>query len=109
MKWLAAILTWFAADPQAIDTERPRAAACVMAAHASMAKKGGADAAKNTNADAALGEPGAGFAAEARHNGKATAGQPLHKPAAPKMAAGCADGRCVRVQTVRPSGRQQSR
>ena len=109
MKWLSALLTWWSADPQAIDTERPRAAACVMAAHASMAKQGGQDAAENTNIDTALGEPGAGLAAEAGHDSKAAAGQPLHKPEAPEVAAGCADGRCVRVQTVRPSGRQQSR
>jgi len=109
MKWLAAILTWWSADPQAIDTERPRAAACVMAAHASMVREIKEDAAEDTNADTALGEPGAGLAAEAGHDGKATAGQPLHKSAASKVAAGCADGRCVRVQTVRPSGRQQSR
>ena len=108
MKWLAAILTWFAADPQAIDTERPRAAACVMAAHASMAKEK-PDAPEDTNADAALGEPGAGLAAEAGRNGKAAAGQPLHKSAASKVETSCADGRCVRVQAVRPNGRQQSR
>lgn len=101
MQWLAAILTWFAADPQAIDTERPRAAACVMAAHASMAKEV-VDAAEDTNADAALGEPGAGLAAEAgRQQPADSSGARLLRPTAPSVAEGCADGRCVAVPSVR--------
>ena len=102
MKWLAAILTWFAADPQAIDTERPRAAACVMAGYASMAKQGGADAAENTNADAALGEPGAGLAAEeGRQQPADSSGARVLRQEAPSVAAGCADGKCVAVPPVR--------
>ena len=102
MKWLAAILTWFAADPHAIDTERPRAAACVMAAHASMAKKGGPDAAENTNIDAALGEPGAGLAAEAgRQQPTDGGGARVLRQEAPGVASGCVDGSCVAVPPVR--------
>jgi hypothetical protein len=102
MNWLAAILTWWSADPQAIDTERPRAAACVMAAHASMAKQGGPDAAKDTNADAALGEPGAGLAAAARRQQPTdSGGTRVLRQATPSVASGCADGKCVAMPPVR--------
>ena len=101
MKWLAAILTWWSADPQAIDTERPRAAACVMAAHASMAKEK-PDAPEDQNADASLGEPGAGLAAEAgRQQPTDSSGTRVLRPATPSVAAGCADGSCVAVPGVR--------
>jgi len=102
MQWLAAILTWFAADPHAIDTERPRAAACVMAGYASMAKQGGQDAEKDTDADAALGEPGAGLAAEAgRQQPTDSSGTRVLRQATPSVASGCADGKCVAVPPVR--------
>lgn len=35
-RWLIAFLTWLSADPQAVDLERPKAAAAVSAARASM-------------------------------------------------------------------------
>ena len=101
MNWLAAILTWFAADPHAIDTERPRAAACVMAAHASMAKEK-PDAAEDTNIDAALGEPGAGLAAETgRQQPTDSGGTRVLRQATQGVATGCADGSCVAVPSVR--------
>jgi len=101
MKWLAALLTWFAADPQAIDTERPRAAACVMAAHASMAKEV-ADAAEDQNADTALGEPGAGLAAEAgRQQPTDSGGTRVLQQTPQSVEAGCPDGKCVAVPPVR--------
>jgi hypothetical protein len=102
MKWLAAILTWWSADPQAIDTERPRAAACVMAAHASMAREIKEDAAEDTNADAALGEPGAGLAAAARRQQPTdSSGTRLLRQEAQSVEAGCPDGSCVAVPSVR--------
>ena len=101
MKWLAAILTWFAADPQAINTERPRAAACVMAGYASMAKEK-PDAPEDQNADAALGEPGAGLAAEeGRQQPTDGGGARVLRPATPSVEAGCPDGSCVAVPRVR--------
>lgn len=36
MRYLTALLTWWAADPHAIDTETPRCAAAVQIAHASL-------------------------------------------------------------------------
>ena len=101
MNWLAAILTWFAADPQAIDTERPRAAACVMAAHASMAKEIKEDAAEDTNADTALGQPGAGLAAAGRQQPADSSSSRLLRQEAQGVASGCADGSCVAVPPVR--------
>ena len=102
MNWLAAILTWFAADPHAIDTERPRAAACVMAAHASMAREIKEDATEDTNADAALGEPGAGLAAQAgRQQPTDSSGTRVLQQETPGVASGCADGSCVAVPSVR--------
>ncbi len=101
MEWLAALLTWFAADSQAIDTERPRAAACVMAAHASMAREV-EDAPEDQNADAALGEPGAGLEGEAgRQQPTDSSGTRLLRQATPSVAAGCADGSCVAVPRMR--------
>lgn len=102
MEWLAAILTWFAADPQAIDTERPRAAACVMAAHASMAREIKEDAPEDQNADAALGEPGAGLAAKAgRQQPADSSGKRVLRQTPQGVASGCADGKCVAVPGVR--------
>ena len=101
MKWLAAILTWWSADPQAIDTERPRAAACVMAAHASMAKEV-ADAAEDQNADTALGEPGAGVTTEeGRQQPADSSGTRLLRQETQGVASGCADGKCLAVPPVR--------
>jgi len=107
MNWLAAILTWWSADPQAIDTERPRAAACVMAGYASMAKQGGPDAEKDTDADTALGEPGAGLAAEAgRQQPIDSSGTRLLRQTPQGVAPGCANGKCVAVPRVRQSLRR---
>ena len=102
MEWLAAILTWFAADPQAIDTERPRAAACVMAAHASMAREIQQHAKEDTDAEAALAEPGAGLAADqGRQQPADGGGTRVLRPATQGVEAGCADGKCVAVPRVR--------
>ena len=101
MKWLAALLTWWSADPHAIDTERPRAAACVMAAHASMAREIPQDAEKDTDADAALGEPGAGLAEAGRQQPTDSSGTRVLRQATPSVATGCADGSCMAVPSVR--------
>lgn len=100
MNWMAAILTWWSADPQAIDTERPRAAACVMAAHASMAREK-TDAAEDQNIDAALGEPGAGLAEAGRQQPADSGGTRVLRQETQGVASGCADGSCVAVPPVR--------
>ena len=102
MRWLAALLTWFAADPQAIDDERPRAAACVQAAHASLhreIREDDDDAAKNQNTEAAV-----GGASESGSDGKGvSSGSRLPVEGSQSVETGCADGRCVDVQRVRSS------
>lgn len=40
-KWLISVLVWLSADPAAIDSEPPKAAAAVAAARASMVKDAG--------------------------------------------------------------------
>lgn len=102
MEWLTALLTWWAADPHAIDTERPKAAAAVQVAYCSMARGLTDDAAEDTDADAALGEPGAGLAAKARRQQPTdSSGARVLRQAASGVAAGCSDGKCVAVPRVR--------
>lgn len=107
MRWLAALLTWFAADPQAIDTERPRAAACVQAAHASLhreIREDDDDATKDQNAEAAVGGAGESGPAEAGRLSEAdSGGARLRLEESQGLATGCADGRCVDVSRVRTS------
>ena len=105
MRWLAALLTWFAADPQAIDDERPRAAACVQAAHASLhreIREDDDDAAKNQNTEAAVGGAGeSGTAEEGRLSEAVSGGARIRLEESQGLEASCADGRCVDVQRVR--------
>ena len=108
MRWLAAVLTWFAADPQAIDNERPRAAAACQMAHATM-RKVRDDAEQDQDAAAALGEPGGGREAEEGQVSKAEPGKPLHEQGSQDVAAGCSDGSCVAVPRVRQGRPKQSR
>lgn len=106
MRWLAALFTWFAADPQAIDTERPRAAACVQAAHASLHKeiREDDDAIENQNAEAAVGGAGESGTAETGRLSEADSGGARLRQQEPQnVAASCADGRCVDVPRVRTS------
>ena len=106
MRWLAALLTWFAADPQAIDTERPRAAACVQAAHASLQReiREDDDATKNQNTQAAVGGAGESRPAEAgRLSPPDSGGERLRQQEPQSLETSCADGRCVDVQRVRTS------
>jgi hypothetical protein len=111
MRWLAALLTWFAADPQAIDDERPRAAACVQAAHASLhreIREDYDDAAKNQNTEAAVGGAGESGPAEAGRLSEADSGGARLRQQEPQgVASGCADGRCVDVQRVRASSQRK--
>ena len=105
MRWLAALLTWFAADPQAIDDERPRAAACVQAAHASLHReiREDEDATKDQNTQAAVG--GAG---ESGSDGKGvSSGSRLPVEGSQSVETGCADGRCLDVQRVRTSSQRK--
>ena len=39
MRWLAGFLTWLSADPQAVQTHAPRAAASAQIAYATMARE----------------------------------------------------------------------
>lgn len=107
MRWIAALLTWFAADPQAIDDERPRAAACVQAAHASLhreIREDDEDATENQNAEAAVGGASEGGTAETGRLSEAdSGGERLRQQEPQGLEAGCADGRCVDVQRVRTS------
>ena len=107
MRWLAALLTWFAADPQAIDTERPRAAACVQAAHASLHKEireDDDDATKDQNTQAAVGGASeSGTAEEGRLSEADSGGARIRLEESQGLATGCADGRCVDVSRVRTS------
>lgn len=106
MRWITALLTWFAADPQAIDTERPRAAACVQAAHASLHReiREDDDATENQNAEAAVGGSSeSGTAEEGRLSTPVSGGERIRLEESQGLATGCADGRCVDVQRVRTS------
>lgn len=101
MEWLTALLTWWAADPQAIDTERPKAAAAVQVAYCSMTREV-KDAAEDKNAGAALGEPGAGLAAEAGQEQQSDgSGARLLQQGSQSVEASCADGSCVAMPGVR--------
>ena len=102
MEWLTALLTWFAADPQAIATERPKAAAAVQVAYCSMAREVRDDAAEDQDASAALGEPGAGLAAEAGQEQQSDgSGARLLQQGSQSVEASCADGSCVAMPGVR--------
>ena len=110
MRWLAALLTWFAADPQAIDDERPRAAACVQAAHASLHReiREDDDATENQDTEAAVGGAGeSGTAEEGRLSEADSGGERLRQQEPQGVASGCADGRCVDVQRVRASSQRK--
>jgi hypothetical protein len=111
MRWIAALLTWFAADPQAIDDERPRAAACVQAAHASLQRaitEDDDDAAKNQNTEAAVGGAGESGTAEAGRLSEANSGRErIRLEKSQGLATGCADGRCVDVSRVRTSSQRK--
>ena len=102
MEWLTALLTWFAADPQAIDIERPKAAAAVQVAYCSLAREVKDDAAEDTDADAALGEPGAGLAAEAgQEQPRDGSSERILQQGSQSVEASCADGSCVAMPGVR--------
>lgn len=102
MEWLTALLTWWAADPQAIDAERPKAAAAVQVAYCSMAREIKEDAAEDQDASAALGEPGAGIAAQAGQEQQGDgSGKRLLRQGSQSVEASCTDGSCVAVPGVR--------
>jgi len=110
MRWLAALLTWFAADPQAIDTERPRAAACVQAAHASLHReiREDDDATKDQNTEAAVGGAGESGTAEAGRLSEAdSGGARIRLEESQGLEASCANGRCVDVSRVRTSSQRK--
>ena len=101
MEWLTALLTWFAADPHAIDTERPKAAAAVQVAYCSMAREIKDDAEEDTDAQAELEKPGGGRAAEIRSDASDSSRAGILRQATPTVETGCADGSCVAVPGVR--------
>lgn len=101
MRWIAAVLTWFAADPQAIDNERPRAASACQMAHATM-REVREDAEQDQDATAALGEPGGGREAEEGREQEADgSGARLLLEGSSSVETSCADGKCVAVPRVR--------
>ena len=103
MRWITALLTWFAADPQAIDTQQPRAAACVCAARASLMKESETDAKQNQDiAPTVVTDDSSGQATKARRQqptDSSSAG--LLLKSSQGLEAGCADGSCVAVPAVR--------
>ena len=101
MKWLAAILTWFAADAESIDRERPKAAAAVQVAYCSMTREVKDDAAEDQDAEAELEKPGGGRAAEIRSDASDGSRAGILRQATPTVETGCADGSCVAVPGMR--------
>ena len=102
MEWLTALLTWWAADPQAIDIERPKAAAAVQVAYCSMAREVRDDAAEDQDASSALGEPGAGLAAEAGSEQPGDgSGERILQQGSQSVEASCTDGSCMAMPSVR--------
>lgn len=101
MNYIAALLTWFAAEPQAIDNETPKCSAAVCFAYSSMVK---ADAEQDRNPAAGLDEVGAGWtpteATEGRQQQTNSSSSRVLQQTAPGMATRCTDGRCVPVQAM---------
>lgn len=101
MRWIAAVLTWFAADPQAIDNERPRASAACQMAHATM-REVRDDAKQDQDVETALGEPGGGREAEEGREQEADgSGARLLLEGSSSVETSCPDGKCVAVPRVR--------
>ena len=105
LRWFVALLTWFAAEPQAVDLEQPRAAACVLAAYASQTpqKETEPDAKQNQNASPAVVEDEPARPTETgRQQPTDSSSAGLLLEATQSLAPGCADGQCVSVPTMRP-------
>ena len=103
MRWITALLTWFAADPQAIDTEQPRAAACVCAARASLMKESETDAKQNQDAQTpVVTDDSSGQATQARRQQQTDSSSAgLLLKSSQDMEAGCADGSCNAMPAMR--------
>ena len=103
MRYLAALLTWFAADPQTIDTERPRAAACVLAAHASLKTESEKpDAVQDTDVETSMGEAETSKPNETgRHEQTDSSSAGVLFTEAQGVAAGCSDGSCMVMPPLR--------
>lgn len=107
MRWITAVLTWFAADPQAIDNERPRAASACQMAHATMLEVRD-DAEQDQDFEAALGETGGGReTAEGREQAADGSGARVSVEGSQGVASSCADGRCVDVPRMRTSSQRK--
>ena len=105
VRWFVALLTWFAAEPQAVDLEQPRAAACVLAAYASQTpeKETKADAEQNQNAAPALVEDEPTRPTETgRQQPTNSSGARLLLEETQSLEAGCSNGQCFSVPTMRP-------
>ena len=104
MRWITALLTWFAADPQAIDTEQPRAAACVCVARATLMQERKQDNAKKDRdtAPTVVKDDSSGQATQERRQQQtdSLSSGLLFQPT-PQVEEGCIDGSCVAVPTVR--------
>jgi len=96
------LLTWFAADPDAIQVEQPKSCAAVMVARSSMCKQFNAE--ENTNAEAGLDDAGdSGLQKTDQQTGtdagridaSVSVGTGLLQQAAPQVETGCVDGSCV--------------
>ena len=102
MRWITALLTWFAAEPQAIDTEQPRAAACVCAARATLVQEV-KHAKQNQDTATTVGKDDSGGQAtkERRQQQTNSISSGLLLSPSSGMAGSCTDGSCVAVPTMR--------
>lgn len=103
MRWITALLTWFAADPQAIDTEQPRAAACVCAARCSLIEESEKHAKQNQDTQATMVEDDSSGQATKERRQQPTDSSSSGVLLSPSsgMAGSCADGSCMAVPAMR--------
>ena len=109
MRWITALLTWFAADPQAIDTEQPRAAACVCAARATLMQESERHAAQDQDTETTVGnDDSSGQATETRRQQPTnSSSEGLLLSPSSGMAGSCTDGSCVAVPAMRSRVRRK--
>ena len=103
MRWITALLTWFAADPQAIDIEQPRAAACVCAARCTLIEESEKNAQQNqdTQAPVVKADSSGQATKERRQQPTDSSSSGLLLEGSQDVEASCADGSCNAMPTMR--------